>query len=180
MTKYVAFLRGINVGGNNKVPMLQLKKCFEGLGFENVRTYINSGNVVFESNTTADRVTKQIEVALAKNFKVGLAPIKVLVLTYNQLKTVVSKAPKGFGQEPEKYYSDVVFLINVTTEEAFLAFEPHPEVDAVWTGPGVVYFRRLGAERTKSRMSKIVRKPIYKNMTIRSWNTTTKLLSLTS
>ena len=51
MTKvYLALLRGINVGGKNKVPMAELKACFEELGCENVRTYIASGNVMFESN----------------------------------------------------------------------------------------------------------------------------------
>ena len=50
--KYVALLRGINVGGNNRVPMAELKLCFEKMGFNNVVTYINSGNVIFESNQT--------------------------------------------------------------------------------------------------------------------------------
>ncbi|HVF69754.1 MAG TPA: hypothetical protein VNA13_04295, partial [Xanthomonadales bacterium] len=77
-----------------------------------------------------------------------------------------------------KYYSDVIFLIDVTADEAYKAFEPNPEVDAVWPGTGVIYHRRLIAQLTKSRMSKIIGKPIYKRMTIRSWNTTTKLLSL--
>lgn len=176
--KYVAFLRGINVGGNSKVSMADLKKLFESLGFQNVSTYINSGNVIFEAKLAADKVSKQIVTTLAKNFKLIAGPIKVLIVSYDQLKTIVEKAPKGFGQTPAKYYSDVVFLIDITSAEAFKAFEPNPEVDAVWKGPGVVYFRRLGAKRTKSRLSKIISKPIYKNMTIRSWNTTTKLLSL--
>ncbi len=176
--KYVAFLRGINVGGNKKVSMSDLKNIFESLGFQNVSTYINSGNVIFEAEATTDKVSKQIKTTLEKNFEPALGPIKVLVVSHTQLKTIARKAPKGFGQEPAKYYSDVIFLIDVTADEAFGTFEPHPEVDAVWKGPGVVYFRRLSAERTRSRMSKIVGKPIYKNMTIRSWNTTTKLLSL--
>ncbi len=178
MTKYVALLRGINVGGKNIIPMSELRECFEELEFQNVRTYINSGNVIFETDSSAGVVSKKINDALTINFKVGLVPIKVLVLTYDKLKTVIKKAPKGFGQEPDIYYSDVIFLIDVSSDEAYKAFELHPEVDAVWKGQGVIYFRRLGAERTKSRMSKIVGKPVYKNMTIRSWNTTTKLLSL--
>lgn len=176
--KYVAFLRGINVGGKSKVPMSELKECFEELGFKNVLTYINSGNVIFEAKGAANVVSTKIKTALAKKFKLPIGPIKVVIVSYDQLKTIVRKAPKGFGQTPAKYYSDVVFLIDVASKDAFGTFELHPEVDAVWPGPGVVYFRRLSAKRTKSRMSKIVGKPIYKNMTIRSWNTTTKLLSL--
>ncbi len=178
MSKYLAFLRGINVGGKNKVPMSDLKIAFESLGFQNVLPYINSGNVIFDADETKDKVSKQINAALVKSFKFPAGPIKVLVVSHAQLKTIVKKAPIDFGQEPEKYYSDVVFLIAVNSKEAFKAFEPHPEVDAVWPGPEVIYFRRLSAKRTRSRMSKIVGKPIYKNMTIRSWNTTSKLLLL--
>lgn len=178
--KHIAFLRGINVGGKNKIPMSELKSYFEELEFKNVLTYINSGNVIFDSEAAADKVSKQINTALAKNFRHTPVPIKVLVISYAQLKTIVKKAPKGFGQEPTKYYSDVAFMIDVTADEAFAAFELNPEVDAIWLGPGVVYFRRLSAKRTKSCMSKIAGRPIYKSMTIRSWNTATKLLSLMS
>jgi hypothetical protein len=52
-TMYLALLRGINVGGKNKVPMAELKACFEELGCENVRTYIASGNVIFESGKSS-------------------------------------------------------------------------------------------------------------------------------
>lgn len=178
MNKYVALLRGVNVGGKNKIPMNELKICLEELGFKNVLTYINSGNVIFETDSPADKAAKQIEEALSKKFKLDSELIRALVISKDQLAAVAKKAPKGFGKEPDKYYSDVVFLIDVPREEAYKAFEPNPEVDAVWPGPGVVYFRRLSAMRTKSRISKIVGKPVYKNMTIRSWSTTIKLLSL--
>jgi len=52
--KYIALLRGINVGGNNKVSMTDLRTCFEDIGFTNVRTYINSGNIFFESSETGE------------------------------------------------------------------------------------------------------------------------------
>ncbi|HVF69309.1 MAG TPA: DUF1697 domain-containing protein, partial [Xanthomonadales bacterium] len=138
MTKYVAFLRGINVGGKNKVPMSDLKKTFESLGFQNVKTLLNSGNVIFEAGPSTDKVSKLIKTALEKNFKLPAGPIKVLVMTYDQLKTIAKKAPLGFGQTPAKYYSDVVFLIDVTSGEAFNVFEPNPEVDSVWPGTGVI------------------------------------------
>lgn len=72
MTKvYLALLRGINVGGKNKVPMAELKACFEELGCENVRTYIASGNVMFESNKSSAELTEEIQEALPKKFKIG-------------------------------------------------------------------------------------------------------------
>ena len=82
MTKvYLALLRGINVGGKNKVPMAELKACFEELGCENVRTYIASGNVMFESNKSSADLTEEIQEALPKKFRLDSELIKILVLS---------------------------------------------------------------------------------------------------
>ena len=59
-------------------------------------------------------------------------------------------------------------------------FDPHPQVDRVWPGDGVIYSQRLSAQRTKSRLNKAITTPLYKSMTIRSWSTTTKLAELVS
>jgi hypothetical protein len=91
---------------------------------------------------------------------------------------VVREAPEGFGQEPDKYYSDVAFLKGVSSEKAMQEFEPHPEVDTVWSGPGVVYHRRLAAKLNESRLGRVTSKPVYQNMTIRSWSTVCRLESL--
>ena len=176
--KYVALLRGINVGGKNRIKMADLKKCFEDLGFENVITYIQSGNVIFETDKSASSAAKQIETALPKKFKLDSDSIKTLVLSQKQFKTIIDKAPKEFGKKPDKYYYDFVFLKGITSEKAAREFESNPEVDTLWIGPGVIYHRRLTAKRTKSRMAKIVGKPVYKNVTIRSWSTTSKILAL--
>jgi uncharacterized protein (DUF1697 family) len=175
---YIALLRGINVGGNNKIPMADLRACLEELGLQNVRTYIQSGNVLFESDKTAEVAAHDIEQTLAEKFKLAKSPIKVLVLTSAQLKEVVEHAPEGFGTEPDKYKYDVIFLMDKSSSEAMEYMETNPEVDTVWPGNSAVYHRRLNAKLTRSRMSKVVGKPIYKYMTIRNWNTTTKLLSL--
>lgn len=175
---YLALFRGVNVGGKNKLSMAELKVCLEELGLVNVRTYINSGNAIFESEERADAIGSKIEQALVKTFELDSALIKVLVVSEKQLASVINDAPKGFGEAPDVYYSDVAFLIGVDAKEAFDAFELNPEVDAIWLGKGVVYYRRLGAMRTKSRLSRIIGKPVYKSMTIRSWNTAKKLLAL--
>jgi uncharacterized protein (DUF1697 family) len=175
---YLALFRGVNVGGKNKLSMAELKVYLGELGLKNVRTYINSGNALFESDKPGATVAKEIEATLVKKFKFDSDIIKVLVLSEEQLAGVVNGAPEGFGKEPGTYYSDVAFLIDVDAEEAFKAFELNPEVDAMWLGEGVVYYRRLGALRIKSRLSRVISKPIYKSMTIRNWNTTVKLLTL--
>jgi uncharacterized protein (DUF1697 family) len=175
---YVALIRGINVGGNNKVPMAELRKCFEDLAFKNVMTYIASGNVIFESDKSAGAVAEVIEQDLPRKFKLNRELIRVLVLSHEKLKKIVEQAPSDFGGEPGKYHSDAVFLIDKSAAEAMEQIETHHEVDKAWPGEGVIYFQRLSALRTKSRLGKTIGKPIYQNMTIRSWNTTTKLLDL--
>ncbi|MBC7811109.1 MAG: DUF1697 domain-containing protein [Burkholderiales bacterium] len=178
MKTYIILLRGINVGGKNKVPMAGLRKCLEELGFSNVSTYIASGNVILKSDKHADKIKAQIEEALPENFKLDDALIKVLVLTRKQFQAVVENKPEGFGEQPEKYHSDVIFLMGITPEEAVPVFAPREGVDRIWPGDGVIYSQRLSSKRTKSRLSKIVASPAYKSMTIRSWNTTTKLLKI--
>jgi uncharacterized protein (DUF1697 family) len=178
MHTYVVLLRGINVGGKNIVPMAGLRSCLKELGFANVATYIASGNVILASDQTAAEVKARIEAALTRNFKLHSDLIKVLVLTRKQLQTVVDKKPAGFGDQPAKYNSDVIFLMGIDAAEAMLIFDPREGVDTVWPGVGVIYSQRLSAERTKSRLNKIMASPLYKSMTIRNWNTTVKLLEL--
>ena len=175
---FLILLRGINVGGKNKVSMTELKKCLEGIGFFDVSTYIVSGNVVLTSGRNADEIALQIETALPKAFKLDSALIRVLVLTRDQLQAVVGDRPKGFGDQPDKYHSDAIFLMGIEAAEAMPIFNPREGVDRVWPGNGVVYSERLSAQRTKSRLSSMMTSPLYKSMTIRSWSTTVKLLDI--
>jgi uncharacterized protein (DUF1697 family) len=178
MKYYVVLIRGINVGGKNKMPMAKLKTCLEELGFSDVTTYIASGNVIFGSNKSVDQIKMLIEKALPKNFKLDSDLLKVLVLTKNQIQAMVSHKPKEFGEEPEKYHSDVIFLMGITATQAMKVFTPKDGVDKIWKGKGVIYSQRLSALRTKSRLNRIMMAPEYKSMTIRNWNTTTKLVQL--
>ncbi len=178
MTTYLALLRGINVGGKNKVPMAGLKMLLEEIGLEDVSTYIASGNAMFRSKLGASTIARKIEGGLSSTFKLDDELVKVLVLSHEQLKAIVDKRPKGFGDEPTKYHSDAVFLMDIDRDAAFALFKPRDGVDRVWPGEGMIYSQRLSAERTKSRLSKIMESPLYKSMTIRSWQTTQKLLEL--
>jgi uncharacterized protein (DUF1697 family) len=175
---YVVLLRGINVGGKNIIPMAGLKKCLDELGFTNVSTYIASGNAMVASEKPAARIKAQIETALTKSFKLDSKLVKVLVLSRRQLQAVVDHKPKGFGVQPGKYHCDAIFLMDIDADQAMPVFNPREGVDKVWPGNGVIYSQRLSAKRTKSRLSKIMASPLYKSMTIRSWNTTTKLLDM--
>jgi uncharacterized protein (DUF1697 family) len=178
MNTYVILLRGINVGGKNTVPMVVLRKCLEEQGFSNVSTYIASGNVILKSNQHTNDVKTQIEGVLPENFKLDDGFIKVLVLTDKQFHDIIDNKPKGFGEQPEKYHSDAIFLMGIDSAQVMPAFNPREGVDQVWAGNGVIYSQRLSSQRTKSRLNKIMETPFYKSMTIRNWNTTTKLLEI--
>lgn len=178
MTTYVILMRGVNVGGKNKVSMAELRLFLEEQGFSNVATYIQSGNVILQSDLDAETLTKKIEDGLPGRFKLDSSIIKVVALTRDQLQAVIDNKPEGFGEEPEKYYSDAIFLMGIDAAQAMTVFAPREGVDRVWPGDGVIYSQRLSALRTKSRLNKIMSSPLYKSMTIRSWSTTTKLLDL--
>ena len=176
MARYVALLRGINVGGKNIIAMKDLRAALDDHGYGNVGTYIQSGNVLFDSDADPATLEAEVEAVLEKAFGV---PLLVVIRSHRQLRSVMAKAPSGFGTDPDTYYSDAVFLkAPLTAAQVMRIVELREGVDRAWPGTGVVYFARLGAERTKSKMSKITAKPEYKQMTIRSWTTTVKLLAL--
>jgi uncharacterized protein (DUF1697 family) len=175
-TRYVALLRGINVGGKNLVPMAKLRDAFADAGFEDVTTYIASGNVLFTSTRPAAGLEHEIEAALEKAFGRELV---VVVRSQRQLRTVVDKAPEDFLALEGTHHRDAVFLkAPLTAAKAMKVVKLRDGVDQAWTGTGVVYFARLSAERQRSLMSKIVGTPEYQAMTIRSWSTATKLRAL--
>lgn len=178
MKSYIVLLRGVNVGGKNTVSMAALKACLEKLDFANVATYIASGNVILASDKDPEEVKSQIETALLANFKLDSELIKVLVLSQEKLESIIKNKPKGFGEEPNKYHSDAIFLIDIEVDEAMSMFNPREGVDTIWPGKGVIYSQRLSALRVKSRLNKVMGTPAYKSMTIRNWNTTVRLLSL--
>ena len=178
MTRYLVLLRGINVGGKNKVPMAPLRDLLEGLGYTDVATYIASGNVILSSDRPAAEIKRRIEAALPTAFRLDSELVAVLVLSRAQLRAVVNGKPRGFGEHPETYHSDAIFLMGIDAAEAMDAFDPREGVDRVWPGKGVIYSQRLSAQRTKSRLNKAMSSPAYKSMTIRNWATTTKLLEL--
>lgn len=174
MGRYVALLRGINVGGKNLIRMPALRACFEEQGFQDVTTYIQSGNVFFESpDRSPARLTERIEAMLSATFDYDAS---VVVRSHRQLRTTVEEAPDGFGARPDRYRSDVLFLKPPLMAAAAIESVPTRDgVDRVWAGKGVLYFSRLTSRASQSRLGRIVSMPIYQRMTIRSWSTTVKL-----
>jgi uncharacterized protein (DUF1697 family) len=177
MPRYVALLRGINVGVKNIIKMADLRASFEAMGFDDVQTHIQSGNVVFSSSErSAKKLVDPIASALAERFNYSAT---LAVLSKAQIKKAVDEAPAGFGAEPEKLRYDVMFVLPPLTAKKAVAEIPVREgVDAIWAGSGVVYFTRLIAKASQSRLSRVTGMPLYQQLTIRNWNTTTKLLEM--
>ena len=174
--KYLALLRGVNVGGNSIVKMSDLQKAVTTAGFSNVKTYINSGNVIFESEQTdAEKITRTLENILRKTFNVDS---RVVLLTAGQLKKVVDEAPDDW-KIPGDLRCYVAFLFRQVTPAAVIREIKLKEgVDFVNAGQGVVYMTTLLSGITKSGFTKIIGKPVYKEITMRNFNTVKKLLEL--
>ena len=173
----MALLRGLNVGGRNVIRMAELRNCFQAEGFRDVVTYIQSGNVIFRSSSSGlSTLTIRIEGMLAAAFDYKA---KVALRSLKQMQAVVEGAPAGFGTRPDAYRYDTLFLmVPLTATAAMKHVRIRPGVDEAWAGGGVLYFSRLIDKASRSHLSRLASMPVYQSMTIRNWNTTTRLLQL--
>jgi uncharacterized protein (DUF1697 family) len=174
--KYVALLRGINVGGRNIIKMAALKVCLEQHGFRNVATFIQSGNVIFECDErNSGKLTTQIEGALSKMFDYDS---RVVLRSHAQLRAVVAGVPAKWKTRTD-LRCNVAFLREpVTARHALAHVDVEPQVDSVQEGKGVLYLSTLVSGLQRSRFTKVIGKSIYRHMTIRNYNTCQKLLAL--
>ncbi len=173
---YVAFLRGVNVGGKGIVSMAAIKEALVALGLSDVRTYINSGNVIF-STRAAQQLTARIEKALEQH--TGMA-IKVLVMDHKTLKKMVDAIPRNWvdGKTMRTY---VLLLWKELDDRRILDRLPiKPGVDELRYTPGAVVWRVDRENVGRSQMNRIVGTPLYKKITVRSANTMRKLNELTA
>jgi uncharacterized protein (DUF1697 family) len=170
---YVALLRGINVGGNNKVEMKRLKVVFEELGLTNVKTYINSGNIIFQDTKhTASELMAMLEKAIEK--EVGFS-IKVLLRDLNAIKAANDALPDSWVNN-SSMKCDVMFLWeNIDSKKILDDLPEKKDFEDVQYIPGAILWRVDREHLTKSRMLKLAGTELYKHMTIRNCNTVRKL-----
>jgi uncharacterized protein (DUF1697 family) len=176
MPSAVALLRGINVGGKNLIRMQDLTACFQDAGYRDVRTYAQSGNVVF----AADRPTgPELEDAVERMLTERLGiPILVVIRSRDELAATVAAAPPDHGS-PE-LRSDVYFLKHPQSVDTVFAELPELRagVDSVAPGPGALYFSRVAAQASRTRITRLMSMPVFQEMTVRNWRTTTRLLEM--
>ena len=175
--KYVALLRGINVGGNNKIKMSELRDCLEEAGLTHVQTYIQSGNVIFESGDKGvEKLASKVEQAIKKTF--GLT-VPTLVLSQAQLQAVIDDIPAGWLENGEWKYNYLFLKPPFDMQQVVDDIgELKPDIEAMTTGKDVLYQSMLIKAFGRTTAGKLVYKPSYKIITIRNHNTVTKLLAM--
>ena len=175
---FVAFLRGVNVGGKGIVSMAAIKEALVALGLSDVRTYINSGNVIFSARASdALDLTDRIEKALEQH--TGMA-IKVLLMDHKTLKKMVDAIPRNWVDDPTMR-TYVLLLWKELDDRTILDSLPiKPGVDELRYTPGAVVWRVDRENVGRSHMNRIVGTPLYKKITMRSANTMRKLNELTA
>src|SRR6267378_5950857 len=175
---YVAFLRGVNVGGKGIVSMAAIKEALVALGLSDVRTYINSGNVIFSTRASdTQKLGARIEKALEE--RTGM-PIRVLVTDHKGLKKLVAAIPRHWVDD-KTMRTYVLMLWKELDDPKILERLPvRPGVDELRYTPGAVVWRVDRDKVGRSQMNRIVGTPLYKKITIRSANTMRKLNELTA
>jgi uncharacterized protein (DUF1697 family) len=173
MTIYIALLRGINVSGKNKIKMTELKHLFERMGFSRVKTYINSGNVLFESQENEETLVRQIEDEIERTF---LLSIKVVLRTSNELVEIIASCPYKEDVAQDGKNVNIGFMNDAPSQEG---------IDRVSTYKDIDDFQVLGREIHllfhqsvgDSKLAKNLQK-LSGTVTVRNWNTINKLANL--
>lgn len=173
---FVALLRGINVGGNNKIDMKLLKRTFEGLGLSDVATYINTGNIIFTDDTrSAQELAGELEEAITRDF--GLS-IKVMIRTIDEIKTIMDKLPADWTNDAGMK-SDVLYLWDEINEESVLdQLSLNPDVDRALYVSGAILWSYDRENAGRSGMNKIIGTKVYRQVTVRNVNTARKIYEL--
>lgn len=173
---FVALLRGVNVGGNNMISMSSLKQSFETLGFTDVVTYINSGNIIFKSKEAdARKLEQKIEKMLARDYELDS---KVVLRSLSEMEHIVKSLPRTWTAD-SKWRYNVIFLRHTIDSEKILAeLEVKKDIEAVEYCPGALFWSAQVSELTRTNMVKLSSRRMYQDMTVRNVNTTRKLHEL--
>jgi len=177
LTKYVAFLRGINVGGHKPVKMEELKKAFESIGFQKVKTLLASGNVLFEtSETDTDNLIKRIEEKLEKEFG---HEIGVLLRTIEEIQNLADADPFKNIKVTQQTRFYVTFLSEKPESALTIPYESiEKDIKIVHVSASeVCSFITLSPNRGTSDLMSVLEKEFGRKVTTRNWNTVTKILN---
>lgn len=172
---YVALLRGINVGGHANVEMTRLKQVFIALGFTNVSTYINSGNVIFSDPRAAAELVRMIEAGIVKEF--GFA-VPVVVCSSEVIHEICQQIPTSWTNDSLQK-SDVYFLrAEIDSPELLEQIKINQDIESVRYCKGILFWNVSRENAAKSQAHKLTKTSFYRSMTIRNVNTVRRIDSL--
>ncbi len=173
---FVALLRGVNVGGNNMISMSSLKESFEKIGFKQVTTYINSGNIIFKSKEAdARKLERKIEQMLSKEYQLDS---KVVIRSFAEMAQLVKSLPPSWEGDSSRKYN-VMFLRHSIDSEKILADLPvKNDVEELLYRQGALLWSAQASELTRSNLVQAASRKIYQDITVRNLNTTKKLHEL--
>lgn len=176
--KTIALLRGVNVGGKNKVPMKDLKACFQDAGFTEVVTYINSGNVVFEADWKNTEQTLQDYCQQLIETTFGF-PVVVAIVTAEEMTETIHQAPTWWDTDSSMRHN-ALFIIHPAAAEEVLSEigDIRDELEKVAYVGNVIFWSTSLEKYGRTRYSKIVGTKAYQQVTIRNANTTRKLYAM--
>lgn len=174
--RFVALLRGINVGGKTLVKMADLKECAETLGLDNVSTFIASGNLLFESaERDPAKLESMIERAIEERFAL---PVKVVVLSSAEYSRIVRAVPKAWAGDAT-LRANVAFVRRGTDAKTIVReLRPDAAVEQVKAVKGAILWATKRDALNRSVMRKLIGGAAYKELTVRNLNTTLKLREL--
>ena len=174
-SSYVALLRGINVGGKSKVDMAALREVVAALGCDDVRTYINSGNVLFRDPRSPRTLVPRLEDAIEDRFGFRVA---VQLRDLPALRRLCAKIPDDWTNDKEQR-TDVVFIPATLDKPGLLDTIAHrPEIENVLHAPGAIVWNISRKNQSKGSTRQLIKSEIYPRMTIRNVNTVRKLREL--
>lgn len=176
--KYIALLRGINISGKNKILMSELKKEFTNLGYKEVVTYLNSGNVVFESDIKDKNVIKDnIQIMIKNIFELD---IPTYVITSQKLEELIKHSPEWWGKDNKEIYDNIIFIIPPTTyNEVFDTIGSPNEYEKIQEYKNNVFWSfELKNYRKANWWNKTASTNISNKITIRTANTMKKVLEI--
>lgn len=175
--QYLALLRGINVGGSNIIAKDDLRRCFESLGLGDVRTYLQSGNVLFRSGPSSIKeLTGAIEDGLSRRFHYRA---QAVVISHRKYKSAVQAAPPDWGADDDRKHNGLFTLAGVTPRRVLSQLPaPNQDIETVTAGNGVIFWSASCEHLSKTTMMKVASLPLYKQLTVRNHRTVLKLLAL--
>ena len=177
--KYIALLRGINISGKNKISMSELKKLLEENNYQNVSTYLNSGNIIFESSIdNKETIMNNIHTLIKTKF---LLDIPVYITTDKELEDILNNSPKWWGSNNKEIYDNLIFIIPPTKyEEIYNTIgSPKEGLEQIEEYNNCIFWSfDLNNYRKSNWWVKTASTDIKDKITIRTANTMRKILEI--